>query len=384
MRKSVIVTLFAAMLGLVTPARAIGSAEAVLAEARAALDAGNADQARRLVDEGLKEAGLAPPERARMLLDRGLAFELLGTHDQALIDLTAAINIHALPAGEQAQALLQRGFLLDSQSRLNDAVGDYSSAIRLSPETAKTALNNRANIYRRQNRLKEARRDYLAALDGGNPHPEYPYTGLGQIAEAEGDIEAARRYYAQATAANAHYAPAIERLAALGGPPPDSRTDPGVVHLKPPGAAPRPVDPPIVLTPPAGAPAAQGTPQAASPAPAAAPIHLHMPTKAARAHGDSPSPPGLRPAIDGGVGSGGAQLVQLGAWRSRAEAEAGWQRAKTRAGGVLDGLADSIQEANLPGKGLYYRLRVAPGPAGAKTLCDALSARGMDCLIVRK
>ena len=86
-----------------TVALTAGSAVAVLAEVRAALDSGDAAHARRLVEDGLKEPGLEPVQRARLLLDRGLASELLGTHDQALVDFTAAINVHALPAAEQAQ-----------------------------------------------------------------------------------------------------------------------------------------------------------------------------------------------------------------------------------------------------------------------------------------
>ena len=378
MRKTTISVLLAlgAMLAVrPTHAQASGSAAAVLAEAHAALDSGDATHAHRLADEGLKQPGLEPVLRARLLLDRGLASELMGSHDQALVDFTAAIDTHALPAPEQAQALLQRGFLLDSLGRLHDALGDYTAAINLVPGGAKAALNNRANIYRRQNRLKLARRDYLAALAGSNnPHPEYPYAGLGQIAEAEGDVEAARRYYAKAVSANAHYAPAVDRLAALGGPPPDLVSDPGAVHLRPPGAHLASADPPIVLRPPPGIAAAkEGA--------AAAPAHLHMPRGKSfpRAH----APPRLRPAIDGEASPPKGPLVQLGAWRSRAEAQAGWDHARHRAGGALDGLSGIIVTADLPGRGRYYRLRVAPGASGARDLCARLGARGQDCLIVR-
>jgi tetratricopeptide (TPR) repeat protein len=315
---------------------------------RAVLDDGNAAQARRLVDEALRQPGLGPVQRACLLLDRGLTLELVGDHGRALADFTDPINAKALPDAEQAQALLQRGFLLDSMGRLADALGDYSAVIRLAPGSAQAALNNRANIYRRQKRLKEARRDYLAALQGGSPRPEYPYTGLGQIAEAQGDVEAARGYYVKAVAANIHYGPihygpAADRLAALGGPPPDSIMHAGV-RLRPPGARPIPVDPPVALRPPPGAPP-------------------------------------LRPAINPSMRPG-QSMVQLGAWRSRSEAEAAWTQAKDRARGVLDGLVDSIQIADLPGKGRFYRLRVASGPVGAKNLCEKLKAGGQDCMIV--
>lgn len=344
-----------------TPARATGSAETVLADARAALDAGDAVNARRLVDDELKRPGLETVQRARLLVDRGLAFELMGSHELALVDFTAAIDAHALPIAEQAQALLQRGFLQDSQGRLKDALGDYTAAIRLAPDSAQAALNNRASIYRRQNRFREARRDYLSALDGDNPHPEYPYTGLGQIAEAEGDIESARRFYTKAAAANAHYVLAAERLAALGGSP-DPAADPVGVHLRSSGATPPPVDPPVAPSPRPGV-AATST---QAPAP--------MPRKA----------PPLRPAIEGEAAAPAVSLVQLGAWRSRADAVAGWNQAIRKSDGALEGMVSIIQAADLPGKGRFYRLRVTPGPEGAQALCDRLAEKRLDCLIVPK
>jgi tetratricopeptide (TPR) repeat protein len=347
------------------PAQAADSVAAVLAEAQTALVRGDATTARRLADDALKTPDLGSLTRARLLLDRGLAFELMDARDKALIDFTTAIDTHALPAAEQAQALLQRGFLLDSQGRTAAALGDYTAVIKLTPDHAQTALNNRANIYRRQNKLELARRDYLAALKN-NPRAEYPYTGLGQIAEAEGDTDTARRYYAKAIAANAHYALAINRLAALGGPLPDTPDVQEPIHLHPP--------PGMVASAPAAFVVA---PAAVSPK---APIHLHMPA-AKKSSGHRKAPP-LRPAIDGGPDTDAA-AAQIGSWRSRAEAETGWTQAVAQAGGALDGLAHTIQAADLAGRGRFYRLRARPGPTGARALCERLRTRAMDCLVVR-
>src|SRR5439155_17983995 len=94
----------------------------------------------------------------------------------------------------------------------------------------------------------------------------------------------------------------------------------------------------------------------------------------------------LRPALDQSdrrASSTGAQ-IQLGAWRSAAEAHAGWAQAKARAAGVLDGLSPRVLVANLPGKGRYFRLRVRPGASqsGAE-FCARLAARAVACLPVR-
>lgn len=211
---------------LTLSAGAAPSTEAVIAEAGAALDVGNATQAKKLADGALAESDLTALERGRLLMDRGLAHEILDAREDAMTDFTAALNTHALPADERAQVLLQRGFLLDGMNRLDDAAKDYGAAIALKGTALTTALNNRANVYRRQGKLTEARRDYQAALSAGSGRPQYPYYGLGQIAEAQNDTNGARGFYAKAVAADPSYQLAAARLAELGGPPEGTLAEP--------------------------------------------------------------------------------------------------------------------------------------------------------------
>src|SRR4029077_8976912 len=75
--------------------------------------------------------------------------------------------------------------------------------------------NNRANALRRLGRLSAARSDYEASMRIGNPHPEYPDYGMGQIAEALGQPAAAVEYYRSALAANPQFALAEDRLIAM-------------------------------------------------------------------------------------------------------------------------------------------------------------------------
>ena len=353
----------AACLGLIFLAMVAGGAQAApatdahLSGAQAALDSGNAAQAKHLVDTALGEGPVTPLQRARLLHNRGVAQELLGSHQEALADFTAALQTQALPAEERSQALLQRGYLLDSLGRLADAVRDYSAAAALKTKSAATALNNRANIHRRQNRLMEARRDYLASLSMGNARPQFAYYGLGQIAEAQHDKEAARGFYARAVGADPSYRLASERLAELGGPPETVGAYPGVVKLRPPSQT-----PPVVLKPPTDR------------------IVLRPPPRKPQPPRQQPGP-GLRPALDTPARGVSGLQVQLGAWRSEAEARAGWNRALDASGGALDGYTPRIVVADVPGKGRYYRLRtVASDPAG---LCASLRAAGQDCLRVR-
>jgi tetratricopeptide (TPR) repeat protein len=351
----------AACLGLIflamaaSIARAAPATDAQLSGAQAALDSGNATQAKHLVDTALGEGDVTPLQRARLLYNRGIAHELLGSPQAALADFTASLQTPVLPAEERAQALLQRGFLLDSMGRLSEAVRDYSAAAALKTSSAATALNNRANIHRRQNRLTEARRDYLASLALGNARPQFAYYGLGQIAEAQHDKDGARGFYARAVGADPGYRLAVERLAELGGAPETAIAGPGVIKLRPPSQA-----PPVVLKPPSDRIVLR--PPARKPQPSRA-----------------PSGPGLRPALDAPAAAG--PEVQLGAWRSEAEARAGWARAVQASEGALDGLRPRIVAADLPGKGRYYRLRTAtPDPS---SLCSSLRAAGQDCMRAR-
>ena len=353
----------AACLGLILLAMVAGGAQAApatdaqLSGAQAALDSGNAAQAKHLVDTALGEGFVTPLQRARLLHNRGVAQELLGSHQEALADFTAALQTQALPAEERAQALLQRGYLLDSLGRLADAIRDYSAAAALKTTSAATALNNRANIHRRQDRLTEARRDYLASLSMGNARPQFAYYGLGQIAEAQHNKEAARGFYARAVGADPNYRLASERLAELGGPPQTVGADPGVVKLRPPSRT-----PPVVLKPPTDR------------------IVLRPPPRNPQPR-RAPPGPGLRPALDTPVRAASGPQVQLGAWRSEAEARAGWSKALGASGGTLDGHTPRIVAADVPGRGRYYRLRtVAPDPAG---LCASLRAAGQDCMRVQ-
>ncbi len=372
---------FVSVMGL---AHAAPATHAVIAEIQAALDQGDAQHAANLADAALKEdTGAA--ERGRLLLYRGLAQELLGRHDEAMTDFSRALATRALPPDEREQALLQRGFLCDGLGRLDEAVADYTAVLALKGENAPTALNNRANIYRRQNRLADARRDYRAALAMMGGRPQYSWYGLGQIAEAQNDVIAARGFYARAVALDSGYALASERLTALGGPPEGAIADAGVIVLHPPAAnrvaqAARPSateatkadDGTIILRAPSmAAPKAQGES-----------VVLRPPRP--RASPARPANPILRPALDAPQGRAGGAQVQLGAWRSEAEAREGWAKARGHAAGALEGLAPDIVAADLPGKGRYYRLRVTPLVGQDRgRFCATLTVQGVACLPVR-
>ena len=210
-----------ALLALLVPVLLGAGADATPPDADAAsvaLHAGNASNAVALATQALADSTLSPRDRARVLVDRGLAHEMLGEHDAALLDFTEAINARALTGADQARAFYDRGVALDAVGQTDDAIGDYSAALRLDPRYA-AALNNRGNAYRRVGRLDDAAADYKRSLAAGNTHPEYPNYGLGLIAEAQGSPALARTFYQAALSANPQFTLASERITARNTPP---------------------------------------------------------------------------------------------------------------------------------------------------------------------
>ncbi len=82
----------------------------------------------------------------------------------------------------------------------------------------------------------------------------------------------------------------------------------------------------------------------------------------------------------------GSHLIQIGAFRSEAEAAGQWSKLQGKLGSYLEGKSDDIERADLGDKGVYYRLRVGPFASAdeAKTYCAGLKERGTDCLIKAK
>lgn len=375
---------------------------ALITEVQGALDRGDAQHAALLAEAALKGHAVSPVQRGRLFLYRGLAEELLGSTDAAMSDFSTALDVRALPAALRGQVLLQRGFLRDGLGHLDEAARDYGAVIALKGDSLATALNNRANVYRRQNRFADAARDYQAALAANGGKPQYSWYGLGQIAEAKADILSARGFYAKAVAADPAYVLASTRLDALGGPPDGTVADAQnriALHL------PSTASPAQAVAQAASAGSGAIALRAQSPSAQTVPIALHPPRREAQNQNGLVSDASmrrvasadrvvLRPALDQPARAvrasvtrqakqGGVE-VQLGAWRSQDEANAGWDKAKQRAGGALDGINPHIVTADLPGKGRYYRLRInVSGAQNGMAFCADLSARGVSCLPAR-
>jgi cell division septation protein DedD len=116
----------------------------------------------------------------------------------------------------------------------------------------------------------------------------------------------------------------------------------------------------MVKQPPApvGGPATAAPRQLGTVAPAASPV------------------PATKPAASGGY------VLQIGAYKSQADADAAWKVYKTKHAALLSAYSDDVQQADLGEKGTWYRLRIS-GFADkdmATSVCDRLKADGGTCI----
>jgi cell division protein FtsN len=141
-------------------------------------------------------------------------------------------------------------------------------------------------------------------------------------------------------------------------PPPADTT----ASQEPPLSVAKSITPPAVkpATPPMSKPAAQPAPQTEDVAPLAEFV---------------PNPPPHAAA------SPGNYFLQIGAYKSRAEAEAAWKTYRSRHAGTLSGYSPDVKMVDLGAKGTWYRLRVSSfaDKNAAAALCAKLTAEGGAC-----
>lgn len=95
-------------------------------------------------------------------------------------------------------------------------------------------------------------------------------------------------------------------------------------------------------------------------------------------------PPAPKPVVEAApapVATGGAFVLQIGAYKSQAEADAAWNTYRAKHAGTLSGYSKSVKQVDLGPKGTWYRLRVGSFASKdtAAALCGKLTAEGGAC-----
>jgi cell division protein FtsN len=82
--------------------------------------------------------------------------------------------------------------------------------------------------------------------------------------------------------------------------------------------------------------------------------------------------------------TGGAYVLQIGAYKSQSDADAAWRTFKSKHP-MAAGYSESVQKADLGDKGTWYRLRMGgfADKAAAASFCDKLKADGGNCLVAK-
>ncbi len=132
---------------------------------------------------------------------------------------------------------------------------------------------------------------------------------------------------------------------------------------------------------------AAAEPQPAPPEPAAEPEPLAPPSEpkpAPESATVAAVPPA--PATQAPKSAGKGFMVQFGAFRDPTAADAALRRIFDANTDLLGDLTSKVERADLGAdKGVFWRLRSGPlaDGAAAKTLCDRLNARKLECFVIR-
>lgn len=152
----------------------------------------------------------------------------------------------------------------------------------------------------------------------------------------------------------------------------------------------KPVPPTTPAAPHPMASATPAPPVVAKSAPATnapAPLTKPAPARAAEVAPIRPSvmPPAPESAAPAATPTAaGSGILQIGSYKSEADAGAAWIAYKAKHSALLAGLTVDVKQVDLGAKGTWYRLRiVAADKSAAVALCDKLKAEGAVCIPAR-
>jgi cell division protein FtsN len=209
-----------------------------------------------------------------------------------------------------------------------------------------------------------------------------PYSGLKIYqspapSDETGDDEAPASPQASSSPAGTSKAatPAISPSLAAVNPP---------AHIEAPPAAAPPTPKPVITksvpakaAPPATAVTASNAPAPTKAAPSmSVPVATKPPAKLAAATAETPAPSAPAPAV-----AGGAFVLQIGSYKSQADAMTAWKAYQAKYP-LVGGYEPNVKQVDLGEKGTWYRLRVGSfaDSAAAGDFCAKLKADGAACI----
>ena len=175
---------------------------------------GDAYAAKRQFENALGEyaaAALVNPRSAAPALSAARAYLANGDTGRALQKVTEAFRVEP----ESGEAALVRAMIHERAGRASDAMADYSAAVRANGSNPQ-ARARLASLAMRLERFDIAQPQF-EMLFKMRYRPSRMHFGLGQIAEAKGDVKGAAAEYRETVRLEPSFAEAKAALARLGG-----------------------------------------------------------------------------------------------------------------------------------------------------------------------
>jgi tetratricopeptide (TPR) repeat protein len=426
---------FAALVANAGSTSAVTSpANSISVAAYAALNGGDPAKAVSLYTQAIESRELAPEALANALLNRALAYQNIFKFETAVDDYSAALALDAMPSGLRARALYNRGLAEQKMSKSAMAIEDFTSALLVDSSFSHAYLA-RANALRENGQYLFSISDYERALKYHHPDVAHVYFGEALAFELLKRPTEAKHFLKAAVAADAAFAPAIEKLKSLGDVAEldDQAVDPiltGSIGASPAGQTevmkqtlPQAVEPPEALLAAAESSLTNlNADEATSVAPdetvqvetpktlTAAPVATAdkkvevasvpgIPAKVQKlALADMVQPvaqpiaPAKKPVAVAGVEPAAVEVatpasgwaVQISSATSEDAAWASW-KSMQKNHNALTSLEPVVVKADLGAKGTFYRVRLQgfADQAAAQAACGKLKSGGISCYIAK-
>jgi tetratricopeptide (TPR) repeat protein len=141
-----------------------------------------------------------PAGTAEDYYNRGNKYKDQGNLDQAIYDYTKAIKVYS----QHAKAYYNRGNSYVKQGKLSQALDDYNKAVEINPQYTE-AYYNLGNTYEKQGNLPQAITSYSKTLET-NPKYSAAYCNRGNVYQAQGNFQQALDDYQKAIEINPNFA----------------------------------------------------------------------------------------------------------------------------------------------------------------------------------
>ncbi len=163
-----------------------------------------------------------------------------------------------------------------------------------------------------------------------------------------------------------------------------------VESAAPPSSPPERSAAPATAAPPLRAPASEAAPhKSAATAPKSEGVTNPVTTAAPTEPGNSseaslPASSAVSAPPESAIGQG-TYLLQIGSYKSQAEADASWSSFQAKHSALIGGVSSHVKMADLGGKGVWYRLRVGPfaDKDAANAMCERIKADGGNCFLAK-